>query len=251
MKNIKKHLLLLLIGFVFSTFADLDFGLPSETDLHLKKQGFSLGYSYKYRQAVWVAYTLASENLLTRQVRRKDNFRADPAVKKRPVRPKDYARSGYDKGHLAPAADMTYSVTSMNNSFLMTNISPQTPGCNRGIWKRLESQVRRWTLQEEKLYIITGPVFSRRPARMKKSRLPIPVAFYKVILDLTPPMKMIGFIIPNETSKRRLASFVVSVDEVERLTGYDFFCDLDDDTENRLEKMRDWQLWTTIHDNVK
>ena len=243
MKNIKKHLLLLLIGFVFSTFADLDFGLPSETDLHLKKQGFSLGYSYKYRQAVWVAYTLASENLLTRQVRRKDNFRADPAVKKRPVRPKDYARSGYDKGHLAPAADMTYSVTSMNNSFLMTNISPQTPGCNRGIWKRLETQVRRWALREEKLYIITGPVFSRRPARMKKSRLPVPVAFYKVILDLTPPMKMIGFIVPNETSKRRLASFSVSVDEVERLTGYDFFSDLDDDIENRLERLHDWQSW--------
>ncbi len=246
MQNVKKILLFLLIGFVFSTFADCDFGIPSETDLHLKKQGFSLGYSYKYRQAVWVSYTLTSENLLTRQVRRKDQFRADPAVKRRPVRPKDYARSGYDKGHLAPAADMTYSVTSMNNSFLMTNISPQLPGCNRGIWKRLESQVRRWTLSEEKLYIITGPIFSRRPARMKKSRIPVPVAFYKVILDLTPPMKMIGFIVPNETSKRRLASFAVSVDEVERLTGYDFFSDLDDDIENHLEQTCNWQSWMNI-----
>ena len=78
---------------------------------------------------------------------------------------------------------------------------------------------------------------------MKKSRIPVPIAFYKVILDLTPPMKMIGFIVPNETSKRKLASFAVSVDEVERLTGYDFFSDLDDDIENRLEKVTDWQSW--------
>ena len=125
----------------------------------------------------------------------------------------------------------------------MTNISPQIPGCNRGIWKRLESQVRRWAVKEEKLYVITGPIFSRKPHRMKKSRIPVPVAFYKVILDLTPPLKMIGFIVPNETSKRRIASFAVSVDEVERITGYDFFSELDDELENILERSANFQAW--------
>ena len=91
-------------------------------------------------------------------------------------------------------------------------------------------------------YNVGLSIFSLRELLMKKSRIPVPVAFYKVILDLTPPMK-IGFIVPNETSKRRLASFSVSVDEVERLTGYDFFSDLDDDIENRLEKVTDWQSW--------
>ena len=241
MQILKKFLMLLLTGLAFTTFADQNSGITFEADLHLKKQGFSLGYSYKYRQAVWVAYTLTAEHLTAEQVRRKDNFRVDSAVTRHPVRPQDYVRSGYDKGHLAPAADMTYSETSMNNSFLMTNISPQIPGCNRGIWKRLESQVRRWTLKEEELYIITGPIFPRTPNRMKKSKIPIPSAFYKVILDLTPPMKMIGFIIPNATSKRKLSAFAVSVDEVERLTGYDFFSDLDDDIENSLEKTSNWQ----------
>ena len=164
-------------------------------------------------------------------------------MKKHPVHPKDYTRSGFDKGHLAPAADMTYSFGSMSDSFFMTNISPQIPGCNRGIWKRLENQVRRWAVKEGKIYIITGPIFSKKPAVIKTAAIPVPVAFYKVILDLTPPMKMIGFIVPNQTSKRRISSFSVSVDEVERITGYDFFSELDDELENRLEKENDLQNW--------
>ena len=150
---------------------------------------------------------------------------------------------GFDKGHLAPAADMTYSFGSMSDSFFMTNISPQIPGCNRGIWKRLENQVRRWAIKEKKLYIITGPIFSEKPAVMKTAAIPVPVAFYKVILDLMPPMKMIGFIVPNQTSKRRIASFAVSVNEVERITGYDFFSQLDDELENSLEANIDIFTW--------
>ena len=95
----------------------------------------------------------------------------------------------------------------------------------------------------KKLYIITGPIFSEKPAVMKTATIPVPVAFYKVILDLTPPRKMIGFIVPNQTSKRRIASFAVSVDEVERITGYDFFSTLDDELENSLEANIDIFTW--------
>ena len=138
---------------------------------------------------------------------------------------------------------MTYSFGSMNDSFFMTNISPQIPGCNRGIWKRLENQVRHWAIKEGKIYIITGPIFSEKPAVMKTAAIPVPVAFYKVILDLTPPMKMIGFIVPNQTSKRRVDSFAVSIDKVEQATGYDFFRELDDELENSLEKTCDINIW--------
>ena len=243
MCRIKLTISFLLISFVWLSAAESNPRIPAEPDLLLQKTGFTLGYSSQYRQAVWVAYTLTAENLLAKQVRRRDKFQADPEVKKHSVHPKDYARSGFDKGHLAPAADMTYSLGSMTDSFFMTNISPQIPGCNRGIWKRLENQVRHWAIKEGKIYIITGPIFSEKPAVMKTAAIPVPVAFYKVILDLTPPMKMIGFIVPNQTSKRRVYSFAVSVDKVERITGYDFFSELDDEAEKQLEKKFDTSLW--------
>lgn len=101
--------------------------------------------------------------------------------------------------------------------------------------------MRNWALKEEKLYVITGPIFSENPFVMGKTEISVPEAFYKVVLDLTPPMKMICFIVPNKITKRRIGSFAVSVDEVERLTGYDFFSELEDELENRLEKTTDLQ----------
>ena len=124
---IKLTISFLLISFGWLSAAEPNLGIPAEPDLLLQKKGFTLGYSLQYRQAVWVAYTLTAENLQTKQVRRRDQFRADPEVKNHPVHPKDYTRSGFDKGHLAPAADMTYSFGSMSDSFFMTNISPQIP----------------------------------------------------------------------------------------------------------------------------
>lgn len=219
------------------------FGIPGEQDQIISRKGFSVGYSFKYRQAVWTSYILTEENLQKKQVKRGASFRVDPAVKYAPVRPKDYAGTGYDKGHLAPAADMTWSVQSMENSFFMSNISPQIPGCNRGIWKRVEKQVRSWALREKKLCVITGPVFLDTEKRLGKSSIPVPTAFYKVVLDLTPPMKMIAFLIPNEPSKKRIYFFMVPVDKVEEVTGYDFFSALDDELENALEKECDADKW--------
>ena len=218
-------------------------GIPRETDLLLVRRGFAIGYSSRYRQAVWVSYILSAGHLALPQLKRTAKFQADPAVRKDPVRSQEYDRSGFDRGHLAPAADMTYSFETMRNSFYMTNISPQLPGCNRGIWKRLETQVRRWAAKEGELYVITGPIFDRKPKRMGRRGIPVPVAFYKVILDLTPPRKMIAFIIPNEGSKRRLNSFVTTVDAVEKLTGCDFFSALDDEEENALESVSEFAAW--------
>ena len=218
-------------------------GIPRESDLLLARRGFAVGYSEKYRQAIWVSYVLSAEHLALPRVKRAVKFQVDPAVRRDPVHSREYNRTGFDRGHLAPAADMTYSFETMRNSFYMTNISPQLPGCNRGIWKRLETQVRRWALKEGELYVITGPIFDRKPRRMGRRGIPVPTAFYKVILDLTPPRKMIAFIIPNDSSRRRLSSFVTTVDAVEELTGCDFFSNIDDAEEDALESVSEFSAW--------
>ena len=223
---------------------NLFYGIPSHPDQLLSRRGFSIGYGKKERQAIWVCYILSAETLELPRVGRSNIFRPDPLVKD-PVHPRDYRKTGYDKGHLAPAADFTYSEETMQNSFYMSNISPQIPGCNRGIWKRLEQQVRNWARKEGRICVITGPIFSEDDKSMKDTGIRIPQSFYKVILDTTPPEKMIGFIIPNETTKKRLGSFIVTVDEVERRTGCDFFSGLPDEQEQALESAvnpADWGL---------
>ena len=223
---------------------NLQLGIPSESDQMIDRRGFALGYSKSRRQALWVSYILTAEHLNAPQVRRSNKFRPDPELKFDPVRPQQYNRTGFDRGHLAPASDMTYSRETMEQSFYMTNISPQLPACNRGIWKRIESEIRAWARQESRLYVITGPVFLDGEARfMKDTDIRIPDAFYKVALDMTPPMKMIAFLVPNRASKKPVRSFVVTVDEVEAITGMNFFSNLDDQLENELEKRSDFGEW--------
>ena len=125
----------------------------------------------------------------------------------------------------------------------MSNISPQIPGCNRGIWKRLETQVRKWAIREEKICVITGPIFPADHKEMGSTKIAVPIAFYKVILDLTPPRKMIAFIIPNEPSKRRIQSFIVPVDKVESITGHHFFSALSGNPDYEFKKKSDFKDW--------
>ena len=222
---------------------NLRYGVPLAADLVLNRKGFARGYSTRYRQALWVSYLLRASDLAAPRAKRSARFFPDPALKN-PVRPQDYDRTGFDRGHLAPAADMAHSKEAMLHSFYMSNISPQRPAFNRGIWKHLEEQVREWARREKVICIVTGPIFHPpEAAPMGKIQLPVPRAFYKVLLDLTPPHKMIGFVIPNRGSGGPVSIFAVTVDEVERQTGCDFFSELPDDLETRLESELDPAAW--------
>lgn len=234
---------LLLLSFCIFAEDNLMYGIPGEADLLINREGFALGYSHEHRQALWICYVLTKKNLLREQTKRTNKFLPDPAITFCPVQPQDYNRTGYDRGHLAPAADMTYSFDAMLHSFFMSNISPQIPGCNRGIWKRIENQARKWAKKEGRLYIITGPIFGSDRKWLGKTGIPIPTGFYKIILDMTPPMKMIAFITPNQPSKKRVYSFVTTVDHIEELTGFDFFSKMEDALEAKLEKEADFSLW--------
>jgi endonuclease G len=223
--------------------------LPKDTGLPIIKHSyFTLGYSEKDEQASWVAYELDKKRLLKGGVERTDNFRPDPNVSTGSSSPSDYSASGYDRGHLCPAGDMAFNENAMSETFFMSNMSPQIPACNRGIWKELEEQVRDWTKINGHLYVVTGPVLALRSLKKigKQNKINVPKMYYKVLLDYseTNP-KAIGFLVPNAASNEPLENFAKTVDEVESLTGLDFFPDLPNNIENKLESSYDIKKWAT------
>ena len=224
-----------------------DFTLPTSTTGNIiKHEYYALSYSEKDEQAEWVAYELTRDRLNQKRVERANNFRPDPKVKTGSADIYDYKRSGYDRGHLVPAGDMGFSRRSMSETFYMSNMSPQVRNFNGGIWRELEESVRDWARRFRHIYIVTGPVLTDvLEDEIGKNGVSVPKRYYKVILDITEPeMKGIGFIIPNEVSTKTLDKYAVTIDEVEAVTGIDFFADLiDEATEEELEGVAEPELW--------
>jgi endonuclease G, mitochondrial len=231
---------------LFSSFLYCQTELPktNKKEQVVYHSGFTLSYNEIHEQASWVAYELTAEELI-KKVNRSNNFKIDPKIKTGSALPSDYSRSGYDRGHLAPAADLSWSQTTMRESFYMSNMSPQKPGFNRGIWKKLESYVRQWAYENKSIYVVTGGILSTVKTSIGESNVGIPLYYYKVILDYTQPeIKGIGFILPNTSNSKPLQNFAVSIDEVERRTGIDFFYNLPDIDEQKIESTFNVSSWT-------
>ena len=241
MNKIRLVLLLQLVSFLgFSQ--DYKY-LPTHTGKIIKHKNYILSYSEKYEQAQWVAYELAAKET-SGLIKRDDNFRLDPVVKTGSANLNDYKGSGYDRGHLAPAADMGFSAVAMSESFYMSNMSPQRPSFNRGIWKKLETQVRNWAKAYDKIYVVTGAVLKPGLSIIGENRVAVPEKYYKIIFrEKAGRSDMIAFLLANKKSTQSLSSFVVSVDYLEKLTGINFFPQLADGIENKLEAKRDIQNW--------
>ncbi len=213
----------------------------SLADTILSYKGFDLGYNETSEQASWVVYILTRDELESGSISRTDNFRSDKSLASGSAALADYRGSGYDRGHMAPAGDMKWDLEAMSQSFLLSNMSPQTPSFNRGIWKKLEEQVRQWALEKDSLYIITGPVLTRVESTIGENKVVVPTYYFKVIVDLSPPGHgMIAFLLPNEGSDQDMLSYAISVDSLESFTGYDFFARApDQDIIEWLEKHPD------------
>ncbi len=206
--------------------------------------GFTLAYNEATEQPAWVAYVLTDSMVLFGKASRKDHFKEDPAIITGSAELDDYKKSGYTRGHLAPAADMKWSNEAMEESFYLSNMSPQLQNFNGGIWKILEEKVRDWAISEEILMVVTGPVFKNTSTTIGENEVGVPNYFYKVVLDVSPPeYKAIGFIMKHQKGKKELYEYAVSLDEVESFTGIDFFMALPDSTENTLEQTLDLGLW--------
>ena len=246
--------LLLTLCFIFSCFCfageqepqydNLSFGVPGRADTIIDRPGYALGYIEYHEQPAWVIYIMTKAEVTTKVAKRTNKFRSDPKIPTGSATTGDYRRSGYDRGHLAPAADMAFSGRTMADSFFFSNMSPQKPAFNRGIWKELESLVRYFAITERKIVVVTGPILPKeKTITIGANQVTVPTHYYKVIFDLTPPRKMIGFILPNEGSDEPLATFTVTVDAVEKATGLNFFSRVPKEEQERLERTISVKAW--------
>lgn len=190
----------------------------------LDHEFFKVHYDPKLRLARYVEYTLKRDDLLVKKGKRKNRFRPDPqlVVAGLPyVTTKEYTRSGFHRGHLAPSADFAFSQEANDRTFYLSNIAPQTRLLNGGVWKKLEEQVRRWACGEKKVTVITGPIFSAGDSTLP-SGLVVPQRFFKIIVDETPPRKTIAFIHHQRDPKTSMKYREFPVSEVERQSGLTF-----------------------------
>lgn len=225
---------------------NLDLGVPGPCTQIVNREGFALGYSEKYEQPLWVTYRLTKEEVLSRKASRLNDFFEDAEIKTGSATIADYIGSGYDRGHLAPAGDMHWSDRTMLQSFAMSNMSPQHPSFNRGVWSRLERAVRRFAYSEGSVFVVTGPVFvdDEDAITIGANQVRVPEFFYKVIYDETPPHKMIGFIVPNKSSQKHVKSYALAVAEVEEATGLKFFTKLPEEEQKTLKAKCDINAWS-------
>jgi len=239
------------------------YGLPEigEGEEVVHHQAMSLVYSEEHEQAKWVAHIIMPE-MMTGKVARTNDFRVDPMVKTgtcvekdyflktlKPDSTYDYDGYGYDRGHLAPSADFRWSATALSESYFYSNMSPQDPDFNRGIWADLEGLLRAYIFRnpESRLFVVTGPCLETGLPVVERgiNKPSIPKQYFKVVMDME-ERKGIGFILPNEKSSAPLASYSMTIDEVERLTGINFFAQLPDALEDQVERQAFTQDWIPV-----
>lgn len=186
-------------------------------------QSYSLSYADEYEQAEWVFYLLTQE-MVRGNAKRTDKFVEDESVDLGSALSSDYTSSGYDRGHLCPSADVRHSNVAQQETFYMSNMSPQAPQFNRGIWKKLEEQVRDWVMIHDSIYVATGPVLRKGLKRIgRKNKVAVPEQYYKILYTPRDGGHMIGYLLPNEGSDEETAYFIESVDNIESATGINFF----------------------------
>jgi endonuclease G len=236
----------------------------SSTDYEVvKHSAFTLGYAEEHEQAAWVQHVVIPEVEFA-NVSRTNDFRPDSLVSTGSAVEQDYFLKeilpdgemkydgfGYDRGHLAPSADFRWSQKALSESYFYSNMSPQKPEFNRERWAELEAWVRTYVIDfKEPVFVVTGPVLKDGLATIGENKVSVPAQYYKIILDLTgDEKKAIAFLMPNDHCAYPVSGYVTSVDEIENLTGLDFFSSLDDAEEGKLEAMNSMDGWIHSENN--
>lgn len=244
MKIIVELLTIVLItGCTISTGAIIEEPQHNKDDTYIKHYAYSLVFNSRTKQADWVAYKLNAYHIES-NYQRTNKFLIDTLILSGTAANTDYYKSGYDKGHLAPAADMAWNKQAMHESFYFSNITPQTHAFNAGIWKKLETQVRRWAVEYDSVYICTGPIFTNYDNSIGENKITVPTYFYKTILIYNDTVKQaIGFVFPHQKIKSSIFDYAVAVDSVEQLVNLDLYKALPNQQERKIEKSYDLLYW--------
>ncbi|MBP1541935.1 MAG: DNA/RNA non-specific endonuclease [Prevotella sp.] len=221
----------------------LEMAAPVAGEQMLERVGYVTSYNRRTKIPNWVGWKLTAEHT-DGMVKRFGGYLEDDEVPLPRATKADYRKSGWSHGHMCPAGDNKWDEEAMRQSNLLTNMCPQDRGLNSGVWNKIEQDCRKWARKYGEVYIVCGPVLlNRQHATIGRNKVVVPEAFFKVVLCLKGQPKAIGFVIRNNGGTKRRDQFANTVDEVERITGIDFFPSLPDDIENAIEaraSIREW-----------
>lgn len=226
-------------------YSDLEHAeIKADVDDQIKAyNGFVLSFNSENHTPNWVGWELLSSEI-GGNIPRSDRFWSDDEIIGCSTH-SDYKHSGYDKGHMIPAADQKWDEDAMNDCFVMANMCPQDDSLNSGAWNTLEEKCRLWAQRDSVLVIVAGPIYKTYDRKtIGENKVRVPSAFYKVIVApyLESP-RGIGFVYPNMTAPGNMQNYVMTIDDIEELTGIDFFANLPDDIENEVESVSSFKEW--------
>lgn len=205
--------------------------------------GFTLSFNKDNKTPNYVAWELLGTEV-SNEVSRTDNFWQDPEIEGCTAH-RDYTNSGYDRGHMCPAADQKWSTEAMNDCFVMANMCPQLHDLNAGAWETLESKERQWAKRDSAVMIIAGPIYTEDDTKyFGNAKVRVPGAFFKILLApyLSEP-RGIAFVYPHMKCEGNMQDYATSIDEVEKITGFDFFSSLPKEIENKVESFYSYSDW--------
>lgn len=210
----------------------------------IQHEGYTVSYNAQWLLPNWVAYELTAQEV-EGELPRTDRFYPDPLVVGKQATNNDYRKSGYDRGHMAPAADMKWSETAMRESFYFTNICPQLHNLNAGVWQDFEDRGRKWAKQYGSVYIVCGPIVNKKAlGTIGENQVVVPDGFYKVFLiNDNGRYEGLGLLFDHVSGRKKLKNYACTIDSVEQVTGIDFFYRLPNDVEARVEAEVNYSVW--------
>jgi endonuclease G, mitochondrial len=210
----------------------------------IRHKHFFLSYSEEHEQAEWTAYYLTAQSQLQHHYER-PYFKQDPLIDTESAHWRNYKDTGYDKGHLVPAADMKFSSEAYNETFFTSNVSPQNRDFNAGIWNRLEQKVRYWADKYTALFVVTGSILHDNLITIGEEEVSVPDYFFKIVVRVQDnSLVMIPFLVPNKKSDLPLYKFATTIDTIEQITGIDFNQELVERIEEKIGKELNYKEWS-------